>query len=80
MSPEALEVLTHLQECKREREARLLRGAIVGTGIELAVAYKAAVAEIRLIDGLIENLDKVFNKKEIAEQAESGMTEMLEQE
>lgn len=79
MSPEAAEVLAHLNECKIERVSRLMRGAVAGdTASEVGVAYKAAVAEIRLIDGVIKKFDEVFNKKENAEQADSGMTEMQE--
>lgn len=79
MSPEADQVLDHLKACKSERERRVLRGAVIGdNAAEVGIAYKAAVAEIRLIDGVIAKFDAVFNKKEIAEQSDSGVTEMPE--
>lgn len=78
MSPEAQAVLDWLANAKKNRQDILLRGGVAGEGIALAVAYKAAVAEIKLIGDVMVQIDAVFNKKEIAEQSDSGVTEMPE--
>jgi hypothetical protein len=79
MSPEVTEVLAFLGDALADRKARLTRGAIVGEGEALAVNYKAACAEIRLIESLAQKIDEVFNRKEKAEQADSGLTPMPEE-
>lgn len=77
-SPEVTEVLDYLDAAIREREQLLVRGGLAGEGIELSVNYKAAVSEIINLKRIRARVDEVFNKKQKAEQDDSGLQPLPE--
>lgn len=80
MLPEALQFKEYLDGAIKEREDQILRGALVGTGAELGISYKLATMEVTNLKRIRTKFDEIFNKKAKAEEAESGMTPLEEED